>query len=309
MNSVGGIVPAQPGRPSQFAADMGAFRDGHVTYDMFNTSPSTDGPHRFINNQTNPITTHHIKVVNLDLAGVSPDQAEMHEMSMVFVLNMVREDQTERHVAMTLWQFNVFMQMMTQIALDVYRREEQKTDYRALSQLEIRRLIKEKPRLEILKFLSVRETLRMVQFLGVQFGNRYVNASSGPGIAVITSGSAEMRNVFVNHRTYEQDALWLLLKAREAGGPLALVPTAFRDAVGPLTADLAFIDMAGYQQKGAAIKIGHIADKSNPDMESHKTKLVAAGLQGTAAECHWAEANAPSIRVVLCTLGIKMLRT
>lgn len=306
MARIDGSMPPLPSSVNSTVALQGlrnsSVRFGDIATDL------VDGPSRFVDHLVNPVTTHNLQVVDMPLEGVAPKQIEMHEQSHVFVLKIDREDFADKHVCMTLWQLNVFLAQMHRQALQVYRDETKTSTTSALSQVNLSRLIKSNPRLEILMFLSTKFIFNTVNYIGVQFGNRFNNANTGPGIAIITSGSAEARNTCLNSITREQDELWVTLRSRSPGAPLAYELQSYGTLGGPLMGDRHFVDLANCNAWGPCRKIGHIADKYHEDIHSEHTRFVANGLRGTTQESHWAEASAPVHRIVLCTNGMKMFK-
>ena len=266
--------------------------------------PRVEGPSKFVDHQANGYTTHNLHVVDMDVEGLS-NQTELHEMSLLFCVKMTREDFTTKHVVMSLWQVNAFLAVMHQHAVQTYQQETKQTSLRGLSEIKIVRMVRANPRLEILKFLSHRLMHEVISLLGVQFGNRYVSARTGPGIAVITSGSAEMRNTCLND-TREPDELWVVLRRRAVGAPLAYMLRSYSQRGGPRMSDRHYVDLAGVAAWGPAVKVGLIADKEREDIGLERTRLVANGLLGTTHDSHYAETNAPPMRVMLCTTGLKL---
>ena len=306
-HSINSAIPPMPARPTSAVAMQG-LRGSAVKFGALSSDSTSlvDGPTRFVDHLVNPFTTHNIQVADMELEGVSTKQTDMHEQSLRVVVKIDREDFTEKHVTMSIWQWNLFLAQMHLQALRVYEEETRRSDKKALSQVNLMRLIRSNSRLEILKFLSAKEMFKVTSVLGVQFGNRHVNAKTGPGIAVITSGSVELRNTCLNDFVADQDELWLVLRSREPGAPLAAELRSYRYKGGPRAGDRNFIDLAGRSCYGPAYKIGHVADKYHLDLPNERTRRVANGLAGTSQECHWAESGAPAMRVVLTTCGIKM---
>ena len=298
-------IPSMAPLPTRGVAMQGLRNSTMRFGPMQGLSAPVDGPTKFVDYLVNPVTTHNIQVADMELEGVSPKQTEMHEQSLRVVVKIDREDFTTKHVMMSIWQLNVFLAQMHLQALQVWREEMRTQDIKALSQVNLPRLIKGNSRLEVLKFLSAKEMWKVISVLGVQYGNRYVNAKTGPGIAVITSGSAELRNTCLNDFVADQDELWLVLRSRAPGANLAAELRSYRWTGGPRAGDRNFIDLAGRSCYGPARNIGHVADKYHPDIPSERTRLVANGLAGTSQESHWAEKSAPVMRIVLSTCGLK----
>ena len=268
-----------------------------------NSVPRIAGPNNVIEFETNSLTTQNLHIVEVDIPGVS-DQTELHEMSMLFNVKMNRPDFDSKHVAMSLWKVNVFLGVMHAEAMEFVRNQ----GLTGLSETRINRLMNSDRKYEMLQFLSARKMHQVISFVGIQFGNRYLNARTGPGIAVITSGSAEMRNTCLND-THEQDELWLILRRPNQTAPLRLELRSFRHTGGPRMSDREFTDMAGIVSYGPATKIGHIADKPRPDIQNDQARLMANGITGRTDQNHSCEMNAPPFRIVLCSTGIKAHQT
>lgn len=307
-----GLVPSQASSPSVATALRGV--DSVVSMGTLSGMKSGGGPHRFSDNHMNPVIKHNIQVADLMISGLSVDQTQMYEHSIVFAIKMssrpdFHNGSESRVVALPHWQVNVFLKEMHLLALQEYKKETGKTTTDELSERNIARLILKNPRLEILKFLSARMMFDTIVFLGIQYGNRFLNKTGGPGIAVVTGGTSYVRNTCANADVKEQDEFWLVLRTREPRGALAFFLETYSCRGGPRLADRHFIDLAGLSYWGPAHKVGHVADKTSLDLASVNAKLLAEGLSGTALETQFAERNAPTVRVVLCTTGIKMHQT
>lgn len=266
--------------------------------------PRVDGPHKFVDHMFNPITTHKIQVVDMDVDGLS-DQTQMHEHTYVMIVKLVRPDFSEKHAAMSLWQFNLFLSEMTRHAELAWNRWAVGSNKKyAPTQRTLYRLVRAHPELEIVKFLSHRWVHEFVNFMGIQYGNRYVNAVTGPGIAVATSGSVEARNIAMEGFVREQDTLWLVLKQTAQKGPLAYTLHSYSKGA-PSVVDREYVDRGGMVAVGPAKRVGFVADKTDQDMHSAKHIQIANGLAGTVQEMHMTESNAPRMRIVVSASGLK----
>lgn len=264
-----------------------------------------DGPVRFVGHQVNPYTVHNLQIAQMEIDGVIANGMNNHEGSPLFSLMVHREDFGDKHVLMTPYEMNLLFEQLHRQALRTWQEEMRTTSTAQLTQNNLRRLIVSNRNLEMLKFLSVKEMLRVVYFVGVQFGNRFNSGSIGPGVAVITSGSAQMRNTCLNELTSQQDQIYVSLKPRDSNGALSLQMHSYKVAGGPSLSQLSFVDLGGCAAYGAAYKIGHIASKWKEDMPTENIKRTASGLQGTVNEMQYAELSAPLTRVVLTTCGMK----
>ena len=266
--------------------------------------PRVEGPHKFVDHMFNPITTHKLSVLDMDVEGLS-DQTEMHEHTYVMVVKLVRPDVAEKHAAMSLWQTNLFLSEMTRHAELAWARWAVGANKKyKQTQYTINRLIGTHPELEIIKFLSHRWVHQFVNFAGIQYGNRYVNAISGPGIAVATSGSVEARNIAMEGFVREQDTLWLILGPDGKSRALAYTLHSLSKGA-PSVLDREYVDRGGVLAVGPAHRVGFVADKTHEDMHSSKHIQIANGLAGTVQEMHMTEYNAPRMRIVVAATGLK----
>lgn len=301
MRSV--VVPSQPTDVSQrglrAAANQLPNRPG-----PFGGVESIDGPSKFVPT-ANGQTVHNLACVRPDIDGLN-GQADTHEMSLIFSVKLIRPDFAGKHVLMNIWQVNLFLREMYTRAIAEYKRDKGELTLSKLSQPYIAREMRKRSS-EYLQFLSHRVIAESVCFVGIQFGNRYVNPRSGPGIAVITSGNAMMRNICLNGNVQEQDELWLLLRAEKQNSPLQFVLRSFHGRA-PYPADRQYLDESDAVSYGPAIKVGHVVDKPQMDMQSLKVRRMATGLDGSADDYRYAEVNAPELRVVMCTSGIKSMQ-
>lgn len=302
MSSVAVAVPAQRTGFSRQSAYGTATRNNQPR-GIPNSVPQIGGPNNVIEFETNSLTTQNLHVVGVDIPGVS-DQTELHEMSALFSVKMDRPDFDSKQVVMSLWQVNVFLSVMHAEAMEFARDQ----GISNLSETRINRLLNSERKYEMLQFLSARKMHQVISFIGIQFGNRYFNARTGPGIAVITSGSAEMRNTCLN-ATQEQDELWLILRRPSPRAPLRFELRSFSMTGGPRMSDRQFTDMDELVAYGPATKIGHIADKPRADIQNDQTRLMANGIIGRTDQIHSCEMNAPYFRIVLCSTGIKAQQT
>lgn len=264
-----------------------------------------EGPVRFVGHQVNPYTVHNLQIAQMEIDGVIANGMNNHEGTPLFSLQVHRDDFDQKHVLMGPYEMNLLFEQLHRQALRTWQEETKNTSTAELTQNNLRRLIAGNPNLEMLKFLSVKEMLRVVNFVGVQFGNRFNSGSIGPGVAVITSGSAQMRNTCLNERTAQLDQVYMLLKPRKSNGALSLQMRSYSVAGGPSCAQLSFTDLGGCTAFGAAFKIGHIASKWKDDLPTDNIKQTASGLQGTVNEMQYAELSAPLMRMVLTTCGMK----
>ncbi len=268
-------------------------------------SSYVDGPERFSGWTTNPLTTSKLKIVKVDDEGMgSLDQ--MNEHAWVFTLKMEHHAEFPRKsAAVTLVQLNTFLEVMHRRAMTEWQQQQQTNNVSELTESRIWRLAAE-PQMEILKFMSPRYIAGLVYLLGVQFGNRYMDPQSGPGIALITSGSAIARNVCLND-TEEQDEVWFVMRRRDSAAPLSVVMQSYKHAGGPRLPDLDYVDLSGCSQRGVAWKAGFIAHKPHPDLRP-MVREIANALRGLTEESHAAELNAPEFRVVLQVNGPKAMQ-
>lgn len=298
-------MPTQPRTLNRGAArPIGApyVRGGPLAAD---SASYVNGPERFATALVNPVTTAKMKVVPLDEDGIVSLQ-NMNEQCWLWTLNMgYHPEFPEKMVAATTAQLNTFLAVMHQRALSVLRRNGADDNTTRLSESKIHRL-SQNPATEIVKFMSPRYIRQFIQFAGVQYGNRYLDANTGPGLAVATTGRVEARNIVLND-TNEQDELWFTLRREEPGGPLAVVLRAYSRQGGPRMADRAYKDLAGHTAFGAAFGVGFIAHKPNKDARLDRRRL-ALGLDGTSQEAAAAEATIPPFVVVLKNVGPKQLQ-
>ena len=269
-------------------------------------APRIQGPSKFLQPKGNGQSTVNIYVTDTDIAGIT-NLMEMHEHGAVFVVNMERPDFADKHVALSLQQLNVFLQEVDATARAVYKSQYNETSLDKLTATWVRRQARRNPKMEILKFLCVETMIEVIQFLGVQFGNRYVHPRAGPGIAVIVEGWGDMRNTCING-CKEQDELWWVMRRRSPRAPLSIVMEATSDNAGITPGMRQYVDLAGQTSWGAAIKIGMVLDKPKPDLLTQYSRELASGLVGTTAESHNAERNAPTFRVLLSNCGTGMFR-
>lgn len=270
------------------------------------TVPRVAGPSKYLAPMFNPQTTANLYVTDVGIEGLT-SKDEMHEHGAVFNVKMLRTDFAELHVVLSAQQLNVFLNEVHHTALSVYRTE-RKTNVFDLSAVQVHRLVRTDKRLEILQFLCPELLLNFITFVGVQFGNRFPTARTGPGIAVITDGWATMRNTCING-CHDQDQLWWVIRRRAKNAPLSVAMEAYTSSSGPTISDRQYIDLAGRPAWGPAIRIGTVLDKSMPDLPTQAARELASGLSGSAEESHYAELNAPTFRVLLSVCGTNMYRS
>lgn len=277
-------------------------REGPISAD---TASFVNGPERFSGATVNPQTTTKVKVTRLDEEGINSLE-DMHEHAWLWALNMPhRADFPHQVVVITTQQLNTFLEVMHRRALSMWRQAKKDDNISQLNESTIRRLSRQ-PATEILKFMDKRFLVEFVHFLGVQFGNRYLDPASGPGLAVITSGTALARNMCLND-TAEQDELWFLLRRRTPSSPLSVVMQSYSRHGGPRLADLAYKDLSGSENRGVAWKVGFIAHKPNKDAREERRR-VALGLEGTSEQAVMAELQLPLFRVVVTNCGPKAIQ-
>lgn len=261
-------------------------------------------PRKFVRPRGNGRSTVDLHIADTEIG----NQMEMHEHSVLFSINMDRTDFAEKCVVLTLQQINLFLREADLSARRVYQAETNRTTLSDLTAVRVRRLARTDRRLNILKFLCPETMIEVINFVGVQFGNRYTHARSGPGLAVTVEGRTDVRNYSMNG-CGALDDLWFVMRRRAFGEPLSIVVESTRNNAGITPGMLQYLDLSGLPAWGVAIKFARVVDKSSMDLPTKYTRELASGLVGTANESHYAEQNAPTVCVLLSNFGSGMYRT
>jgi hypothetical protein len=273
-------------------------RRGGAPFEAINAK--TEGPHH-ISGSHRGIVTANLPVRGFQLAGASTKLLDLHEHTLLFNVRLMDNGgYHNHHTLLNLAQLNAFLESMHKQAMDIIKTRNLRGA--EISATNIPRLVHANQELEVLNFLVPRQVASMIFFVGVQFGNRYVTVESGPGITVAMGGAVLTRNMCLNERVGEKDAVWLVLKPVEPNGPLVMQMRSYMRGF-PMAPERQYIDHAGHRAYAVAQKIGVVADKDQPDSQDMRTKRYAHGLDGTSDECVIAERRAPTFRMRLCSMG------